>query len=378
MLLSSVRRLVLVVPPAPVSSTLVTNTSRSVTSNVVTSRCHQRRASSSKPSSPSNGSKGVIESRSVSSTAAESSSSQKELSHKDLDTKTTTSGNTKSKIKRSLSKTALKNKNQPFLNLPSVPSTQHITPSCETHKITLLGTAAFFSLHRPISITNGFPHPVSDEAFASIFRPRIKSTKSQEILMTLTNTLDNFDAVSEALDILHLDSEQKNLGEADGDLSGDFNGSALTTSNQRVQGNQNHDQSLNFLSGKYAPFNPPPAPLPIDSTEPYASIVGTTESRSNQNRIFTAILTVEESMDPNGNVTFIAHHSPLIAEDAPNSNRFSSRMQIRQQRHRSKVGKMRGMLAISVKRQRKLKMKKHKYKKLMRRTRNLRRKLDRN
>jgi hypothetical protein len=36
-----------------------------------------------------------------------------------------------------------------------------------------------------------------------------------------------------------------------------------------------------------------------------------------------------------------------------------------------------GMLAISVKRQRRLKMKKHKYKKLMKRTRTLRRKLDR-
>ncbi|RYZ81296.1 MAG: AURKAIP1/COX24 domain-containing protein [Proteobacteria bacterium] len=36
------------------------------------------------------------------------------------------------------------------------------------------------------------------------------------------------------------------------------------------------------------------------------------------------------------------------------------------------------MHAISVKRQRKLKMKKHKYKKLMKRTRNLRRRLDRN
>ena len=36
------------------------------------------------------------------------------------------------------------------------------------------------------------------------------------------------------------------------------------------------------------------------------------------------------------------------------------------------------MFLISVKRQRKLKMKKHKYKKLMKRTRNLRRKLDRN
>ena len=40
--------------------------------------------------------------------------------------------------------------------------------------------------------------------------------------------------------------------------------------------------------------------------------------------------------------------------------------------------RMRKMFLISVKRQRKLKMKKHKYKKLMKRTRNLRRKLDRN
>jgi hypothetical protein len=42
------------------------------------------------------------------------------------------------------------------------------------------------------------------------------------------------------------------------------------------------------------------------------------------------------------------------------------------------VGRRRGgMLLISVKRQRKLKMKKHKYKKLMKRTRLERRKLDR-
>ena len=36
------------------------------------------------------------------------------------------------------------------------------------------------------------------------------------------------------------------------------------------------------------------------------------------------------------------------------------------------------MILLSVKRQRKMKMKKHKYKKLMKRTRNLRRRLDRN
>ncbi|KAK5714107.1 hypothetical protein LTR15_011015 [Elasticomyces elasticus] len=45
---------------------------------------------------------------------------------------------------------------------------------------------------------------------------------------------------------------------------------------------------------------------------------------------------------------------------------------------RAPSGKRVTMWAISVKRQRKLKMKKHKYKKLMKRTRNLRRRLDRN
>lgn len=39
-------------------------------------------------------------------------------------------------------------------------------------------------------------------------------------------------------------------------------------------------------------------------------------------------------------------------------------------------GRERDMMAISVKRQRKLKMKKHKYKKLMAKTRNLRRRLE--
>lgn len=65
---------------------------------------------------------------------------------------------------------------------------------------------------------------------------------------------------------------------------------------------------------------------------------------------------------------------------------FLSRMQARQLGHADRLdarfGRMhlqegeQGMQTISVKRQRKLKMKKHKYKKLMKRTKNLRRRLD--
>jgi hypothetical protein len=53
-------------------------------------------------------------------------------------------------------------------------------------------------------------------------------------------------------------------------------------------------------------------------------------------------------------------------------------MNHRQERYWEQMEEENGMFALSVKRIRKLKMKKHKYKKFMKRTRNLRRRLDRN
>jgi hypothetical protein len=86
----------------------------------------------------------------------------------------------------------------------------------------------------------------------------------------------------------------------------------------------------------------------------------------------TTILTLSESTDENGEVVYEAHYTRVT----PSSSPFLSRMKARQEQYRIQRGE--DMYAISVKRQRKLKMKKHKYKKLMRRTRNLRRRLDRN
>ncbi len=57
---------------------------------------------------------------------------------------------------------------------------------------------------------------------------------------------------------------------------------------------------------------------------------------------------------------------------------FGQRMRERRVGYAERLGeRVGGWMAISVKRQRKLKMKKHKYKKLMKRTKNLRRRLDR-
>jgi len=77
-----------------------------------------------------------------------------------------------------------------------------------------------------------------------------------------------------------------------------------------------------------------------------------------------------------------AMENPMEQADIEIHQPFLDRMKIRQKRYQQyredRAEKDRGtMLLISVKRQRKLKMKKHKYKKLMKKTRLLRRKLDR-
>lgn len=132
-----------------------------------------------------------------------------------------------------------------------------------------------------------------------------------------------------------------------------------------------------ILSGKYQPFNPPAAPVPMNTTESLAAgAEAAGEIQEPQQRTYTAVLTIEESTDEHGEVTYMAHSSPLMEDGPPAPTGFLERMNIRREKYRERAENT--MLAISVKRQRKLKMKKHKYKKLMRKTRNLRRRLDRN
>jgi hypothetical protein len=144
---------------------------------------------------------------------------------------------------------------------------------------------------------------------------------------------------------------------------------------------QNPTESLlpfpnHIMSDRYKPFNPPPAPKPMNTAESLAAEAEASEASQPHHRTYTAVLTVEESTDENGNVTWNAHSSPLVAEEpllaeetyiqdprAPAT--FRERMHDRQQRFedaREEKAEETGIWAISVKRQRKLKMKKHKYK----------------
>ncbi|KAI9819715.1 MAG: hypothetical protein M1832_003949 [Thelocarpon impressellum] len=150
-----------------------------------------------------------------------------------------------------------------------------------------------------------------------------------------------------------------------------------------------------LLSGKYKPFTPPAAPVPASvttKTSP-ADQAATFLPSATLRKSYSTILTILESTHPNGSKTYTARTSPIVA-DEPSASveeprqaagppaRFLERMHLRQRRweqyRRELAGERRYMYLISVKRQRKLKMKKHKYKKLMRKTRNLRRRLDRN
>jgi hypothetical protein len=123
----------------------------------------------------------------------------------------------------------------------------------------------------------------------------------------------------------------------------------------------------------------------------------TVKRRGRKGKSWQTTITVTEWMDGQGHRTFRADSSPIVrvpqlsqkvveepaARNSAIRQPFLERMRVRHVRWADSTavrepvrgGKRQRMLLISVKRQRKAKMKKHKLKKLRKRTRNLRRKL---
>lgn len=175
-------------------------------------------------------------------------------------------------------------------------------------------------------------------------------------------------------------------------------------------------KSLDELVAQFKPFRapPPPEPFPEEPKQVDKKKLSAKAKQAARQKSYTTTIVVTESMSPDGQRTYTASSSPIVrlpdVEDAnqqssiqdPSPQRrprqpFLDRMRRRQQTYlhaqhqrilerdgdrqrvvrRAPYKRRVQMLLISVKRQRKLKMKKHKYKKLMKRTRNLRRRLDR-
>lgn len=252
--------------------------------------------------------------------------------------------------------------------------------------------ASFFSIHRPISVTTSIPPASSVKAFSSIFAPKELSKHSAaDVIYTLSSAVDNMEiGASQSQEQLksgrdlHTAVTQASVSNADPGAIRHLDGAQ----------SQNIHVNIQELAKNFRPFVAPPAPVPMGSAHESASKIQRPlpKRRRTTQKSFSTTLTILESTYPNGRKTYKARTSPIREEpieenlsviDTPPASRqpFLNHMRERQRRLEEwrDNGPAKGLWrAISVKRQRKLKMKKHKYKKLMRRTRNLRRRLDRN
>ena len=207
------------------------------------------------------------------------------------------------------------------------------------------------------------PRSVTDEHFASIFAPRAKAAKISETMSTLSETIDSLDGPM----------AQMTIGQVDNSDMGD-GGPRIEIHNADGSDASIHLQ-VNHMSGEFLPFRPPPLPQPEGDTESSGMFTDSEGSvEAPMHRSYQAMFTIEESTESSGQIRIVAHSPRIVDEDQPRS--FLERLAQRQLKFDQAQGR-RDMHALSVKRIRKLKMKKKKYKKLMRRTRNLRRKLDR-
>ena len=290
------------------------------------------------------------------------------------------------------------------VNLPSVPSTQHLHPLGAPEdfpKITGFNNtdwyadihiASFFSIHRPISVTKSIPPPSSDSAFAALFSERERlNHQPSDVIYTVSSTIHNIEELAAESQRNDGRREESDLRDA---VTQSSTSNAELRSTEYLDGLQPQSRQINIqdLAKNFRPFNTPPPPVPMDQAQRAASHSQKpspaqlrTIKKSYSTRLF-----ITESIHPNGHTTYKTHTTPLREEPAdepspdvklpPASQQpFLKRMLERQRRvreWRDKGDRKEVWRSISVKRQRKLKMKKHKYKKLMRRTRNLRRKLD--
>lgn len=241
-------------------------------------------------------------------------------------------------------------------------------------------------------MTHSLPRIVTDDAFAAIFTQRARAAKPSEVMSTISRTVQGLEQPMASLSV---ESDPNTAPESEAGLHKlDMMHGEAAEAAVSVQ--------INSMSGNFLPFRPPPLPQPHSATGTSAAAgkdgadaaLAAEHDPQMQTRVYRAVFTIEESTDAHGDVKILAHSPELIEEPGrqqgqgaqavpmPEPRTFLERMALRQVRYeesRDQQQHVRGssMLAISVKRQRKLKMKKKKYKKLQKRLRHEKRKHDR-
>ena len=288
--------------------------------------------------------------------------------------------------------------------------------------------ASFFSQHRPISISHVIPPSTTSEDFSTLFDPAKTGPKPK-----IEDVIETLSFAVESLDESVAQQEGQNAAEQSLPHE-DPSIIESTSSHEIVHSSKPLHINLQDLAKSFRPFVPPPPPVPLATlqkaqereVEQGSASWKEEDPEKPRRSTYTTTLTVYETIQPDGSRSYKSVATPMLrtptssssplpedseyfvvadGEDAPTviavkvqphgegeiseEQQFSEppppattpiyqpfleRMRERQRRYYSNGGIMH---AISVRRQRKLKMKKHKYKKLMKRTRNLRKKLER-
>lgn len=229
--------------------------------------------------------------------------------------------------------------------------------------------ASFFSLHRPMSVTTTVPPTTSTDAFNAIFDSKTSRKSTDDVINTLSSMVQTMEIASQGpqhdvqqpgnhaqIDIIHLDRPAM----------------------------QDLQAPVEELVRRLRPFHPPPPPVPLDEAIAAEEAARNDEPTSQQT--YSTVLTIRESTHSDGHKTYIAHVSPFVRQDNNTTMEAPSAAETEEtsvdeprrsgQTYMERTRDNRTMYAISVRRQRRLKMKKHKRKKWLRKTRHLRRKLD--
>ena len=260
-----------------------------------------------------------------------------------------------------------------------------------------------------MSVSHVIPPVTTSQAFSSLFDPLKPSSKSKvaDVIYTLSSAVDSLEQAS---------SQQQGETPEEFDLRTAVTQASSPNAEDTIQHLDIPARSLHInlqqLAKRFRPFMPPPPPVPLGAMQEAARQTRKEMKEQIPKQItWTSTLTVYESTHADGKKTFKTYATPIMkapsvsslpppnareveviqGEDpqeyqrrsvrylppAPRAQPFLGRMRERQIRYEDRMDERGVMQMISVKRQRKLKMKKHKYKKLMKRTKNLRRRLDR-
>lgn len=192
----------------------------------------------------------------------------------------------------------------------------------------------------------------------------------EDVIFTLSNTAQSMENIAHGME------SEDQFGQLQRNFSSDADGEL------RMLDGAEPKMSVEEYTRRLRPFHPPPPPVPMDMNA-NAELVEAYEGENKEEfSTYSTVLTIRESRDADGRKTYEASTGPFVRGDmeAPAGEHEGLKIDapsdttdmtyVERLRHNG------SMHAISTKRRRKVKMKKHKFKKLMRRTRTLRRKLD--